>query len=261
MPDDYVQFIFNVTIVKLLVILLDEITQVDQEHPLTKLTLDGVRVKAKIGQDFQDIDVGIGALTVKDYVANSAIFRYLIETVYSDDKDSDDALIIIFRNHPKFEGGKMKIAIQTNAALYIFVNMKLINQIQKFANLGEKPEDKIDISYYTDRARVAAVEYMNVGADYLEKARKEGKYIHQTIDADLDILAPIIFIPEDINIIKNTKALVIDIGYINADSLLQEYNNKNDYENYTSPDDLYDKYSLEYTGLQATMIEELSDYK
>lgn len=226
MPDDYVQFVFNVIIPKIKIIVLDEDSEVGNERLLTRLTLDGVKTTAKIGQDFQDIDVGIGALNIKDYVTKSEKYKYLVENIFSGDKDSDYALSLIFQNHPKFDGGSMRIEAKTNSTLCIYANMKLIAELQEFADFGEKPEDQIDISYYADRAKIAAIEYMNVGVDLFESGNKNNdndlddqlrvsdsnapkiKNLFSSIFVDLDIEAPTIFIPD------GNMIVVIDLGYI-----------------------------------------------
>lgn len=129
----------------------------------------------------------------------------MINTVFKEGHEDKYGIELEFNNHPKFEGGSMKLNLKTNAKMYIFANTKLVKEIQEFADLGEKPEEKIDLSYYTDRARDAAIEYINVGADYLEKASESQVKSFNSIELDLDVIAPILIVPEDAHVIKNTK--------------------------------------------------------
>ena len=205
MPEDYIQFIFNVIINKLVIILLDEDSKVDTEIPLAKLTQNKITAHAKIGQDFQDITVGIGSIFIRDFVVKSEYFPYLVQTIFEEGKDQN-AIDLEFHNHPKFEGGEMKLSLITNAKLYIFMNPILLREIEEFSDLGDKPEDKIDLSYYTEKATDSVVEYMNIGADYLEKASEEQEQApFSSIYLNLKVEAPLIFVPEDIKVIKKTK--------------------------------------------------------
>ena len=65
----------------------------------------------------------------------------------------------------------MKIKLVTKAHQYIYANMLLINELQEFFSAGGQPEDQIDLSYYTEQAKIKALEYMNQGADYLEEVQ------------------------------------------------------------------------------------------
>lgn len=100
-------------------------------------------------------------------------------------------------NNPRFEDGVIKLKVYTNAHQYVFVNMPLIEKIQDFFKTGDKPDEQKDLSYYTDQAKVRALEYMNQGADYLESSANT-VYVHQGIDVDVEVLAPVIIIPESI---------------------------------------------------------------
>ena len=93
----------------------------------------------------------------------------------------------------------MKVELTTKAYWYVVANMEIINEVQEFFG-GEKPEDKVDLTYYKDMARIKAMEYMNQGADYMESlAEEEGEYVHNSFDVDINIYAPVLFIPEDMH--------------------------------------------------------------
>lgn len=100
-------------------------------------------------------------------------------------------------NNPRFEDGVIKLKVYTNAHQYVFVNMPLIQKIQDFFKTSDKSDKQIDLSYYTDQAKIKALEYINQGADYLETSAQT-EYVHQGIDVDVEVLAPVIIIPESI---------------------------------------------------------------
>ena len=260
MPEDYIQFIFNVTINQLVIILLDEDSTIDQEIPIAKLTQNRISASTKIGQDFQDIRAGIGSIFIRDFVVKSDLYPYLIETVFEED-NADNAIDLEFNNHPKFDGGTMRLSLITNAKLCFFMNPKLLREIQEFSDLGDKPDEKIDLSYYTEIARDNAIEYINIGADYIEKASEEQKQVaFSSIYLSFDVKAPLIFIPQDLEKIQRTKTVVLDIGRIVANSTNVEYDHKKDYKLERDPELLYDKYKLRFSGLQMSMIEEMTNF-
>ncbi len=54
---------------------------------------------------------------------------------------------------------------------------------------------------------------MNQGADYMEKLNKDsGEYVHKSFDVTLDIYAPIIFIPEDLNDYIEKRCMILNMG-------------------------------------------------
>lgn len=173
MPDDWTQFMVNVVIPKLRVVLLDEDSSIEKEKSIMEIQMAGLRTKANLGQDWQEVDFSSGKLNIIDNVTGSDIYQFMVETVFPGNQPSDgkDSLVLHFENNPRFEDGEMKIKLYTKAHQYIFANMPLINELQEFFASGEAPEDQIDLSYYTDRAKIKALEYMNAGADYIEEVR------------------------------------------------------------------------------------------
>ena len=71
-------------------------------------------------------------------------------------------------NKPRFEDGVIKLKLNTNSHQDIWVNMLLIQKIQDFFKTSDKPEEQVDLSFYTYQARKSILEFMNQGADYLE---------------------------------------------------------------------------------------------
>ena len=104
MPDEWTQFIVSVEIPKLRLVLLDEDSQIEKEKSITEMQSSGMRTKAKLGQDWQDVDLALGKLNIIDNVSGSDIYQFLVETVFEDrnQKDGRDAVIINFKNNPRF---------------------------------------------------------------------------------------------------------------------------------------------------------------
>ena len=80
--------------------------------------------------------------------------------------------------------------------------MPLIEKIKHFSQTTSKAEENIDLSYYTEQAKIKALEYINQGADYME-SNIQTEYVHQGIDADIEILAPVLVFPESISELTN----------------------------------------------------------
>ena len=77
--------------------------------------------------------------------------------------------------------------------------MKLVNHIQDFFGASEEPEDQIDLPYYTEQAKIKALEYISQGADHPETVNDQDvEYVYNGIDADIEVFAPVIVLLEDI---------------------------------------------------------------
>lgn len=103
---------------------------------------------------------------------------------------------------------------------------------------------------------------MNQGADYMESMnKKDGEYVHQSFDVSMNIFAPVVFIPEDLNDFLNKRCLVVNLGSINMNSQLQKWDKEIDYKVFSKGEGLYDIYTIELVGFSITLTEDMSDYK
>ena len=183
---------------------MDEDSRSNKEKAIIEILSTGMKTKMLMGQDWQEVDLSFGKFNIIDNFSGSDIYQFLTETVFSGDGNSagKDAVHINFKKNPRFEDGVIKLNIFSNARQYVFVNMTLIQKIQDFFNTQNKAEEKIDLSYYTEQAKIKALEYINQGADYME-SNVDTEYVHQGIDADVEILAPVLVIPESISELTN----------------------------------------------------------
>jgi hypothetical protein len=262
MPDEWIRLVALIVIPKLRFVLLNEDSEIDREKSVMEMQSSGMKADAKIGQDWQEIILSFGRLNVIDNISGSDIYQFLTETVFPGGKSSEgkNAIELQFRNNPRFEDGQMKVRLRTMAHQYIFANMPLIKELQEFFAAEEKDEDKIDLSYYTDRAKMRALEYINQGADYLEEVQQT-EYVHTGIQLDVEVFAPVLVIPESICDLTDKKTIVFNLGYINVSSDLRPYHKDVDYKLINRGEELYDQYNLTLNGFQLSMIEELVDYK
>lgn len=201
MPEDWVNMIVSLIIPKFRFVMFHEESTRENEKAIMEAQSSGMRTKAILGLDFQEVNLSFGKFNVIDNISGGDIFQFLTETVFpgSGDSEGKDAVEIEFKSNPRFTDGPTKIKLKTNAHQYIFANMKLVNHIQDFFGASEEPEDQIDLSYYTEQAKMKALEYINQGADYLETVNDQDvEYVHNGIDADIEVFAPVIVLPEDI---------------------------------------------------------------
>ncbi|CAI2359786.1 unnamed protein product [Moneuplotes crassus] len=263
MPNEWTQFLANIVIPKLRIVLLDEDSTLELEKSIMEIQMSGMKTKAQIGQDWQEIDLSSGKLNIIDNVTGSDIYQFMIETVFPGNQPTDgkDSFLLHFENNPRYEDGEMKIKLYTKAHQYIFANMCLIKELQEFFAGGDSPEEQVDLSYYTDRAKIKALEYMNAGADYLEESQQDIEYVHKGIDVDIELFAPVLVVPESITDLRNKKTLVLNLGYLRMTSDIRPYHKEVDYLVVNRGEELFDKYDLKISGLQLSMIEELVDYK
>ena len=256
---DYILLCATAIIPNLTLKLLTEKSRLDKEDKIMVVRTSGFKAKVKFGDWIQGAELFIGSLDVKDKIVNSKIFPYLTQTIFPPKYSSNEAIYISFLRNTTLDKGPIKLVLKSNAFQYVFANFQLISAVQDFFMLSGEGEDSVDISYYTEEAKIKAMEYISLGVDYIDTvAQEETNY--QGIEVDVDLLAPIILVPEGISEVDDMETIVLNLGRIKASSTLQTFNNKKDYKEVTSPHNMYDQYKLSFSGLQWWMIRELVDY-
>lgn len=99
MPNEWVNIIASVIIPKLRLALLDEKSTLGSEKAIIEIQSSGMRTKALLGQDWQEVELSFGRMNVIDNYSGSGIFHFLTETVFPGDTNdrNKDALIIEFK--------------------------------------------------------------------------------------------------------------------------------------------------------------------
>ena len=85
--------------------------------------------------------------------------------------------------------------------------------------------------------------------------------MHKSFDVSMDIFAPIIFIPEDLNDYIGKWCMVLNMGQISMRSDLRLWDKDIDYKFFKKGEDLYDVYSIELGGFSFSITEDMWDYK
>ena len=256
---DYVLLWATAIIPKLKLILLSENSKINSEDQIMITKIEDIKAKVKFGDCIQGAEIFIGKIEVKDKIVKSKIFPYLTQTIFPPKYNSKEAIYINFLRNTTLDKGQIKIVLKSNAYQYVIANFKLISIVQDFFMMNGEGEDSIDISYYTEQAKIKAMEYISLGADYIETVAQE-ESTYQGIDIDVDLLTPIIMIPEGISEVLDMETIVLNLGRIKASSITRAFDKKKDYKEETSPHEIYDEYKLTFSGLQCWMIRELKDY-
>ncbi len=103
--------------------------------------------------------------------------------------------------NPRFEKSNLKVELTTHAYWYVFANMPVINEVTEFFNDEDPAETNSGLEYYKDQAKIKALEYMNMGSEYMENVNntEQTDYVHQSFDVTVNLYAPVLFVPEDLN--------------------------------------------------------------
>lgn len=87
------------------------------------------------------------------------------------------------------------------------------------------------------------------------KEMQEGKAEHKSLAVDVDIVAPIIYIPENIYL-PNTPYLKLACGQIEIKSQLVDFNNEKDfYKDLLDEALLYDQYIIDFQRISLKLVE------
>jgi len=156
-----------------------------------------VRVKA---DNYHRGDLGrIQELDDTGYVAES-----------EDDSCSDAFFEASFEQNPLDESADSAVTIKLKS-MEIIYNPKFIEEIVKFFKPPERHMESISALMESAGATVEAVRQQTRAG--LEFALEE----HKTLNAKLDLRAPLIIIPESL-IVKETNCLIIDAGHVSLTS-------------------------------------------
>ena len=86
----------------------------------------------------------------------------MLETVSTE--EDKNAIEVIFNSNKS--PVPITIKAHTYAKLYAFVDIRCIKEIEMFF-IGHLINNKIDISYYTEQAKIQLLKYINIGIDYM----------------------------------------------------------------------------------------------
>jgi hypothetical protein len=93
--------------------------------------------------------------------------------------------------------------------------------------------------------KIKALEYMNQGADYMESLNvDDGEYVHSSFDVNINIYAPVVFVPEDLYQFREKRCMVLNLGQISMGSDLKKWDKDMDYKLLTRGEELYDTYNI-----------------
>ena len=85
-------------------------------------------------------------------------------------------------NKPRFEDGVIKLKLNTNSHQDIWVNMLLIQKIQDFFKTSDKPEEQVDLSFYTYQARKKYT--------WIHEPRSRLSWVHCSDGCSVEITTP-----------------------------------------------------------------------
>src|SRR2546423_4775347 len=247
---------------------------------ILKLVFDNFRGKALQRPDSFLADIALGGLRVYDGTTEGSLFPQIVkvkdsieqpkdkELESSDDHGSvddmenesqhegtDDSLFhLVFENNPLDESADTAVTLKLRSVEIIY-NPKFVVEVARFFKPPERHMESIGALLETAGATVAEIRQQTRAG--LEFALEE----HKTVNANLDIQAPLIIVPEHITE-ESTLCLVVDAGHVSLHSqlvdkeTLQEIQAKGG-KKYTDEDYrqleglMYDKFLLK---LQSTQV-------
>ncbi|KIX05154.1 uncharacterized protein Z518_06026 [Rhinocladiella mackenziei CBS 650.93] len=211
-----------------------------QGNEVLKLVFDNFRAKALQRPDSLLADLALGGFRVYDGTTAGSLFPQIVKVKgveeqpkdeLHDDTDEDldekssadedaterqeteDSLFhLIFENRPLDESADTKVLLKLKSLEFIH-NPKFVVEIAKFFKPPERQMESIGALLETAGATVEEIRQQTRAG--LEFALEE----HKTINANLDIQAPIFIIPESITE-ESTLCMILDAGHVSLNSEL-----------------------------------------
>lgn len=263
-------------------------------HEVLNFVFDGFRAKALQRPDSLLADIALGGLRVYDGTTKGSIFPQIVkvkgtsaqpkdEDVQESDEgtmkpdaekteiDEEDSLFhLVLENNPLDESADTAVTLKLKSVEVIY-NPQFIVEIVKFFKPPERHMESIGALLETAGATVEDLRQQTRAG--LEFALEE----HKTVNANLDIQAPLIIVPESITH-ESSLCLIFDAGHVSLNSELVDKETMRDVqskqkqkyseEDYRQLESLmYDKFSLKLDstqvligpGIEATRAELESD--
>jgi vacuolar protein sorting-associated protein 13A/C len=240
------------------------------------LYFDSFKAKVLQRPDSFMADVSLGGLRVNDGTTANSLYpqivrvkdspgtqdMQLIDTSIAEDTAIDPFFHLQFEQNPL--DGRADLAVTAKLkSMEIIYNPNFIVEIVRFFKPPERHMDSIYALMDTAGATVESLRQQTRAG--LEFALEE----HKTIDAKLSLQAPLIIIPEDIEIERST-CLILDAGHISVNSELVDKETMRDIQSKQkqslSDEDfkrleglMYDKFVLELTATQVLIGPSISE--
>ena len=242
------------------------------------VTFDNFSAKALQRPDSFLADLSLGGMRINDGTTEGSLFPQIVnfkdatagkvkqslEDVAKEDesaesekekaKAADEALFhLVFENNP-LDGSADTALMMKVKSLEVVYNPRFIVEVANFFKPPERHMESIGALMETAGATVEGIRQQTRAG--LEFALEE----HKTINANLDIQAPLIIVPESITE-KSALCLIVDAGHVSVTSELvdketmQEVQSKQK-KQYTDEDFrqleslMYDKFKLQLTSTQ-----------
>ncbi|KAK5086299.1 Vacuolar protein sorting-associated protein 13 [Lithohypha guttulata] len=246
-------------------------------NEVLKLVFDDFQAKALQRPDSMLADLQLGGLRVYDGTTEGSLFPQIVkvkgvqerskdepepEDHHELDKDEsekngDDAarklFHLVFENNPLDESADVSIMLKLKSLEFIH-NPKFVVEIARFFKPPERQMDSIGALLETAGASIEEIRQQTRAG--LEFALEE----HKTINANIDLQAPIIIVPEQITQ-ESTLCLIVDAGHLSLRSDLIDKTTLKDIQskrrNQYSDEDfrqlenlMYDKFNLKLDSTQ-----------
>ncbi|EXJ81906.1 hypothetical protein A1O1_07973 [Capronia coronata CBS 617.96] len=251
-------------------------------NEILQLVFDNFSAKALQRPDSMLVDLALGGFRVYDGTTEGTLFPQIVKVKGVEDQPKDDlaedqaenglesgsdagdgetALQIagnslfhlVFENNPLDESADTKVMLKVKSLEFIH-NPRFVVEIAKFFKPPERQMESIGALLETAGATVEEIRQQTRAG--LEFALEE----HKTINANLDIQAPIFIIPESITE-ESTLCMILDAGHVSLNSELVDKETMRDIhgkqrQQYTEEDFkrleglMYDKFHLKLDSTQ-----------
>ena len=248
-------------------------------NEILKLIFDNFKVQALQRPDSFLADLALGGFRVYDGTTEGSLFPQIVKVKGSEEqpkeqqqqsseekledektsgrKDDEDSLFhLIFENNPLDESADTSLMLKLKSLEFIH-NPLFVTEIANFFKPPERQMESIGVLLETAGATVEDIRQQTRAG--LEFALDE----HKTINANIDIQAPIFVIPESITQ-ESTLCMIVDAGHMSLNSELADKNTLREVESkrkhqYTEADYqqleglMYDKFHLKLESTQVLL--------
>jgi hypothetical protein len=212
----------------------------------------------------------LGDFYINQYKLKETVFNKILESYNDNEQDvpadfhekgnlyeqeyesRKGALVIGFEINPYLDASNYRIRIRNSKRLFIYANLYSLKFIGYL--IGEAVKSEINLADVSKYATEEGYKHIQNGYKQVNNILS-GEYQHFNMNADILILGPKIFVPQNIVDKKNRKCLMLSFGEFGLLSILAP--KKDSAINYKKINDdkrLYDTYEMKIYGFELITI-------
>ncbi|GAM28695.1 hypothetical protein SAMD00019534_118710, partial [Acytostelium subglobosum LB1] len=242
-PPDWVKIVANLTIKSI------SMQLVENDTPFIDTVFSALTVKLEQRKEGIRVLSGIKQFEVYDQFTKGTEYKKIISPALTGGTQQTFCSAIVDTCPP-------------NKAIDLLLDLNM----EPLQVIAPKPLIMKIVEFFTNQDAIDLTNITNMAGDYIDNFTEKTKMqlqealdTHKTVALHVKIQAPVIIIPENVTI-KNSNALVLDLGSFKFESDAANQKIKGKLVSSTSEDDFYDRFNLSLESVQMLLTNDIHSW-